>query len=121
MKQENLRHAKKHWYKGSFRFREVNKVYYKGDKHFYEVILYISDRQVAFRIYNNELRNYIDKVNAQEKIKVWFSAESKQYNDKWYTNLILKHLECSRLQEIEKTKEDIKTNNGFQFGEHSDF
>jgi len=120
MSKNDLKYAKKNWYNGYLRMLSVNKVEYAQGKSHHEIILYIQERKVMFNCYNPEIIDTLKKVNPQEKIKIWFSAESKEYNKKWYTNLIIKFVEVQRLKEMEKIKEKIDSNS-FVFGTNDEF
>lgn len=115
-----LKYAKRNWYKGSLYFRETNKIEYSVDRSYNEVIFYMSDRTIVTQCYNPNVIEVVKKINPKEKVRVWFSAESKNYYGKWYTNLILKHVEVPRLEEIEKQKEKFNTSGGLDFNHFSE-
>lgn len=125
MEGETLKHVKKHWHKGSFYFRDaVEKEYTsKGNLvNYLEVEMYMGDRSIVMNCYNDDIISALTMVVPKEKIKVYFSTESKQYNGKWYTNNTIKHIEVPRLIKIEKMKEEYVGGNGLIFDEnHSDF
>jgi hypothetical protein len=118
MEQKNLEHAKKHWYKGSLYFKEMIQKQYvsKGNTVTYmEVEMYISDRKVVMNCYNSEVIDMLIRVLPKEKIKIWFSTESKKHNNKWYTNNTLRLVEVARLVRLEKMKDEYSNSNGFDF------
>ena len=104
MESENLKYAKKNWSKDNLRLQETTKVPYGVDKFFYLVLMYGNDRKVAFNCYNHKLIEALSGFNKDEKLKVWFYIESKEYNGKWYTNAVLKWAETPRLITVQKTK-----------------
>jgi len=113
----NLTYAKRNWYKANLRLLSLSESEWKG----YDIIMYIANRKVYFNCYNISAIETMKKVNLQEKVKVWFSAESKEYKGKWYTSLILKHVEVPRLINLEKLKDEVRSNS-FNFNnEENDF
>jgi hypothetical protein len=118
MEAENLKHAKKHWYKGNLYFKEMVQRQYvsKGNTVTYmEVEMYISDRKVVMNCYNPEVIDMLVRVFPKEKIKVWFSTESRKHNDRWYTDNTLRFVEVARLVRLEKMKDEYSSSNGFDF------
>jgi hypothetical protein len=123
MEAKNLKHAKKHWYKGNLYFKEMTrKEYTKEDKviEYVEVEMYMGERTVVMKCYNPNVIETLLRVLPQEKIKVWFSTDSHKHNEKWYTNNTIKHIEVARLLELEKMKDEYSGSNGFDFAANNE-
>ena len=118
--QNNLKYARRNWHKGSMYFLGSEKFFYAKDKFLLKVWLYINDRKLYLECFNPKVIEEINKINPQEKVKFWFSAESTEHNKRWYTRLILKHIECLRLIELEKSKTEVSSGNAFNFGQGAD-
>lgn len=100
----NISHAKKKWSKANLYLFSVSEASFKG----HDVVFYMSKRKVHFLCFNPAVLSVLENTLLKEKVKIWFSAESRLYNEKWYTNLVLKHIEVPRLIELEKAKEQIR-------------
>ena len=123
MEQENLKHAKKHWHNGSFYFKDmIHKQYASGGQSikYSEVEMYISNRSVVMNCYNVDVVNTLLRVDSDEKIKVWFSTESKNHNGRWYTNNTIKYIEVPRLIQMDKMKKEYIGSNGFNFDKNNE-
>ena len=105
MDSENLKYAKRSWSKDNLRLKETVKVAYGDDKHLHLVIMKGTNRTVAFNCFNPELIEIILKAKKDEKLKVWFTVESRQYKEKWYTNALIKWIEIPRLEAEKKIKQ----------------
>ena len=98
MEEERLKYAKKHWSKDNLRLQQIDKINYSGDKFFHLVIMYGTNRTVAFNCYNPEVVELISNTKNNEKLKVWFTIESREHNGKWYTNVVLKWAEKAQIK-----------------------
>jgi hypothetical protein len=124
MEKEKLKHAKKHWYKGSLYFKDaVEKQYTKENSlpiKYLEVEMYIGKRSVVMNCYNSECINLLSSVFPQEKMSVWFSTESHKHNGGWNTYNTIKHIEVSRLLNLEKMRAHYNQGGGFNFEAHNE-
>lgn len=105
MEKSNLKYMKRNWCKDSLKLHSTKTIFYGNDKSFLQVIMYAKERKIAFNCYHPELKELFGKALANEKVKVWFIAESNEYNQKWYTKLVLKWAEIPRLEEAKKIAE----------------
>lgn len=117
---DNVNHAKRHWAKGSFYFLDISTIQYGYDKKYTQLLMYMSDRKICFKVFNPEVLEVLKQANPKEKLRVWYSVESKLYSGRWYTDLTLKHVEIPRLDNLNKAKEEYETSGGFDFGKHAE-
>ena len=123
MEQENLKYAKRKWHKGNFYLKYTTEKKYLKEgvvSNYLEVEMYVGNRNIVMNCYNPNVILTLNKAYPKEKIKVWFSTESKKYNDKWYTNNTIKHIEIPRVENLEKMKEEYVNNNTLNFDTHSE-
>jgi len=45
------------------------------------------EKQIAFKVFNDQLVDYVGKITKGSELDVSFSAESREYNDKPFTDL----------------------------------
>ena len=95
-------YKKRSCHKAYLRFMSINKYY----KNTYEILFHISSRICRFICYDDNVIEYIKRCNVDEKITIWFIINSSKYNEKYYTDNIIKFIESPRLKEIDRLKEN---------------
>ena len=108
MPTKNDVYIKRSCHKGKLRFMSINKYY----KNTYEILFHISSRICRFICYDEDIINYIKRCQVDEKLTIWFIINSTKYNEKYYTDNIIKFIECPRLKEIDRLKD---TDNDYLF------
>lgn len=90
MTDENLKYKKRNL------FKLIAKVYLveqRKDCAFFDIVLYKGDKKIHFGCFNDSINEKLKVLRPNDKVVVWFSAKSKLYNEKWYTNLWIQHYE----------------------------
>jgi hypothetical protein len=105
----NLSHAKRHWHKARLRMLSVEIRNQYGN----EVVMYIGDRKYRFACYSPDVTEMLQKANPQELLNIWFTCKSREYQERWYTELLLKWVEIPRIKKTEKLEEQLREKEEF--------
>jgi hypothetical protein len=64
-----------------------------------------------FTCFSESLFEFLQTVRPSETVTVWYSLKSKEYNEKWYTNAYLMHMERGKSKPKPEDKKEDKPNN----------
>jgi hypothetical protein len=105
MSEEILKYKKRNWLKLKANLYEIG----KRNGYYQDVIFYKGKDFIKFGCHV-DIAKELEKHKLSTKFNLWFTTTSKMYNEKWYTNNTLLHVELYVPREKQIIQEhEIKT------------
>lgn len=99
----DLKFLKRAWHKKTCKVYELNIIFNNN----IELVIF-KNKKLLKLIYFGDNRTELLKFKPNDKLKIWFKVESKQYQNKWYTDAYLMHFELPDIKAEPKSYNNTK-------------